>query len=160
MVCCSVAKSYLTLGDPTDCSIPGFPVLHQLLEFAQTQVHLVQWCHPAILSSVFPFSCPQSFPASVSFPVSRLFASSGQSTGASASASVLPRNIQGWFPLGLTGLISLLSKELSKVFPAPQFESISSSALSLRYGPTLTFVHEYRKDHSFGCTDLCSESVG
>ena len=141
--CCSVAKSCLILGNPIDCSIPGFPVLHQLLEFAQTQVHLVQWCHPAILSSVFPFSCPQSFPASVSFPMSQLFASSGQSTGASASASVLPRNIQGWFPLGLTGLISLLSKELSKVFPAPQFESISSSALSLLYGPVLTSIHNY-----------------
>ena len=135
MVCCSAAKSYLTLGDPTDCSIPGFPVLHQLLEFAQTQVHLVQWCHPAILSSVFPFSCPQSFPASVSFPMSRLFASSGQSTGASASASVLPRNIQGWFPLGLTGLISLLSKGPSRVFSSsttrkPQFFSTQPSLWS------------------------------
>ena len=75
-----------------------------------------QWCHPTISSSTAPFSsCPQSFPASGSFPVSQLFTSGGQSIGASASASVL-MNIQGWFPLGLTGLISLVSKGLSRVF--------------------------------------------
>ena len=73
------------------------------------------WCYPTISSSVSPFSsCPQSFPASGSFLMSQLFASSGQSIG--ASASVLPRNIQGWFSLGLTGLIFLLSKRLSRVF--------------------------------------------
>ena len=70
---------------------------------------LSQWCHPTIASSVIPFSsCLQSFSASGSFPVNQLFTSGGQSIGASASASVLPMNIQGWFPLGLTGLISLL----------------------------------------------------
>ena len=75
------------------------------------------WCHPTISSCVAPFSsCPQSSPASGSFPVHWLFASGGQSIGASASASVLPMNIQGWFPLGVTGLISLLSKGLSRVF--------------------------------------------
>ena len=72
---------------------------------------------PTILSSVVPFSsCPQYFPASDSFPMSWLYPSGGQSIGASASASVLPVNIQGWFPLGLTALISLLSKGLSRVF--------------------------------------------
>ena len=77
----------------------------------------LNWCHPTISSSVIPFSsCPQSFPASGSFPMSRLFASGGQSIGASVSASVLPMSIQDWFPLGWTGLISLLSKGLSKVF--------------------------------------------
>ena len=76
-----------------------------------------RWCHPTISSSLVPFcSCLQSFPASGSFPMSRLFTSGDQSIGASASASVLPMNIQGWFPLGLTGLISLLSKGLSRVF--------------------------------------------
>ena len=66
------------------------------------------WCHPSISSSIIPFSsCPQSFPASGSFQMSQYFASAGQSTGVSASASVLPINIQDWFPLGLTGLISL-----------------------------------------------------
>ena len=75
------------------------------------------WCHPTISSSVIPFSsCLQSFPASGSFPVNWLFASGGQSIGASASASVLAMNIQDWFPLGWTGLISLQSKELSGVF--------------------------------------------
>ena len=75
------------------------------------------WCHPTISSSVIPFSsCLQSFIPSGSFPVSRLFASGGQSIGASASASVLPKGIHSWFLLGLTGLISLLSKGLSRVF--------------------------------------------
>ena len=75
------------------------------------------WCHPTISSSVAPLSsCLQSFPASRSFPVSQFFTSDGQSTGASASASVLSMNIQDWFPLGLTGLISLQSKGLSRVF--------------------------------------------
>ena len=77
---------------------------------------LSQWCHPIISSSVVPFSCLQSFPASGSFPMSQFFASGGQSIGASASASVLPLNIQGLFLLGLTGFISLLSKGLSRVF--------------------------------------------
>ena len=78
---------------------------------------LGQWCHQTISSSVIPFSsCPQSFPDSGFFPMSRLFASGGQSTGASSSASVLPMNIQGWFLLRLTGLISLRSKGLSRVF--------------------------------------------
>ena len=75
------------------------------------------WCHPTISPSATPFSsCPQSFPAWGSFPVSWLSTSGGQSIGASALASVLPMNIQGWFPLGWTGLISLLSKGLSRVF--------------------------------------------
>ena len=78
---------------------------------------LSQWCHPTISSSVVPFSsCLQSFPASGYFLMSWLFASGGQSIGASASASVFPMNIQDWFPLGWTGLISLQSKGLSRVF--------------------------------------------
>ena len=78
---------------------------------------LNRWCHPVISSSVVPFSsCPQSLPASKSFPMSQLFAWGGQSTGVSASASVLPVNVEDWFPLGLTGWISLQSKGLSRVF--------------------------------------------
>ena len=78
---------------------------------------LSRWCHPAISLSVVPFSfCPQSFPASGSFPMSQFFASDDQSIGVSASASVLLMDIQDWFPLGLTGLISLLSKGLLRVF--------------------------------------------
>ena len=77
---------------------------------------LSQWCHPTISSSVVPFSsCPQSFPASGSFPISQLFTSGGQSIGVSASTSVLPMNIQDWFPLGWTE-ISLQAKGLSRVF--------------------------------------------
>ena len=76
-----------------------------------------RWCHPSVLSSGVPFpSCPQSFPASGSFAMSRFFASCGQSIGVSSSASVLPKNIQDWSPLGLTGWISLQSKGLSRVF--------------------------------------------
>ena len=78
---------------------------------------LSQWCHPTISSSVTAFSsCPQSFPVSVSFPTSQLFTSGGQSIGASASASDLPVNIQGWFPLGVIAFISLQSKGLTRVF--------------------------------------------
>ena len=112
---------------------------------------LSQWCHPTILSSVIPFSsCLQSFPASGSFPVSYFFASGGQSIGASALASVLPKNSQDWFPLGWTGQISLQSKGLSQESsPTPQFKSISSSALSFLYGPGLTSIHDYWKNHSF-----------
>ena len=97
---------------------------------------LSQWCHPTISSSVIPFSsCPPSFPAWGSFPMSRLFASSGQSIGASTSASVLPMNMQGWFPLGLTRWISLQSKGLSRVFssttiPRHQFFSAQPSLWS------------------------------
>ena len=102
-----------------------------------------RWCHPTISSSVAPFfSCPQSFPSPGSFPVSQIFPSGGQSTGASASASVLPMNIQGWFHWGLTGLISLLSKGPRRVSLAPQFERINFPALSLLYGPTLTSIHD------------------
>ena len=117
-ICCySVTHLCPAPCDPVDCSTTGFPVLHYLSEFAQTYVHWVGANHPTISSYVVPFSyCPQSFPASGSFAVSWLLPSGGQSTGASASASVLAMNSQGWFPLGLTGLISLLSKGLSRVF--------------------------------------------
>ena len=117
-----------------DCSMPGFPVHHQLPELAETHVHWSQWCHPTISSSVVPFySCLQSFPASGSFPVSQFFTSGGQSIGASASASVLLMSIQNWFPLGLPGLISLQSKGLSKVFSSitVQKHQFFSTRLSL-----------------------------
>ena len=77
---------------------------------------LSQWCHPTISSSSIPFSCPQSFPASGYFQMSQFFTSGGQRIGVSALASVLPMNIQDWFPLGWTGWISLQSKGLSRVF--------------------------------------------
>ena len=84
---------------------------------------LSQWCHPTISSSVVPFSsCPQSFPASGSFPMSQPLASGGQSIGVSASTSVLPMNTQDWSPLGWTGWISLQSKGLSRVFSNTTFQ--------------------------------------
>ena len=90
------------------------------------------WCHPAISSSVVPFSsCPQSLPLSESFPMSQLFAWGGQSTGVSALASFLPKNTQDWSPLEWTGWISLLSKDSQESSPTLQFKSINSSALSL-----------------------------
>ena len=108
--------SHVQLCDPMDCSMPGFPFHHSLPEFAQ--IH-VDWVNDAIQSShplSPPFSyCSQSFPDSRSFPMSWPFASGCQSIGTSASATVLPMNNQGWFPLGLTGLISLL-KGVSRVF--------------------------------------------
>ena len=112
----SVAQSCLTLCDPMSCSMPGLPVHHQLPESTQTRP-LSWWCHLTISSSVVPFSsCPQSFPESVSFPMSQLFTWGGQSIGVSASVSVLPMNTQDLSPLGRTGWISLQSKGLSRVF--------------------------------------------
>ena len=105
---------------------------------------LSRWCHPTISSSVVPFSCClQSLPASESFPMSQFFTSGGQSIGVSASASILPKNIQDWFPLGWTGWIFLESS------PMPQFKSINSLALSFLYSPTLTSIHDYWENHSF-----------
>ena len=97
----SVAQSCPTLCNPMNCSTPGLPV-------HPNPCPLSRWYHPAISSSVVPFSsCPQSFPASGSFQMSQLFTSGGQSIGVSVSASVLPVNTQDWFPLGWTGWISL-----------------------------------------------------
>ena len=142
---CWVAKPCLTFYDFMNCSMPGFSVLHYLLSFAQTYIH---WVNDAIQSShplLSPFSsCPQSFPASGSFPMSQLFPLGDQSIGASASASVLLMNIQYWLPLGLTGL-TLAVQGLSRVFSVPQFQSINSSVLSLLCGPTLTSVMTARK---------------
>ena len=111
-----VAQSCPTLCDPMNSSTPGLPVHHQLPEFTQTHVHQVsdaiQPSHPLLSFS----SCSQSLPASESFPVSQLFAWGGQSIGASALASVLPKNTQDWSPLGWTGWTSLQSKGLSRVF--------------------------------------------
>ena len=131
-----------------DCSTPGFPVLLYLLEFAQTHGH------PTISSSVSSSSsCPQSFPASGSFPMCWLFASGVQSIG--ASASVLPvifrvDFLQDWLvgsPCSPRG-----SQECS---PTPQFKNINSLLLSLLYGPTLIPIYDYWKNLSFDYTDLC-----
>ena len=113
----SVTQLCPTLCDPMNNSMPRLPVHHQTPGVYPNSCPLSRWCHPTISSFVFPFSsCPQSFPTSKSFPMIQLFASGDQSTGALLSASVLPGSIQGWFPLGLTGLISLQSKGFSRVF--------------------------------------------
>ena len=100
------------------------------------------WCHPTISSSIVPFSYGfQSFPASGSFPMNQFFASGGQSTGVSASASVLPMNIQDWFPLGWTG--PCCPRDSQESSPTPQFKSINSSVFSFLYSPTHTSIHDY-----------------
>ena len=143
----SVAQSCPTLCDPMDHRTTGLPVHHQLLEFIQTHIHWVSGghliCHPTISSSVIPLSsCPQSFPASGSFPMSQLFASGDQRIGASASASVLPMNTQDWSPLGWT------ARDSQESSPTPQFKSINSSVLSFLYSPTLTSIHDRWKNHN------------
>ena len=110
---------------------------------------LSQWCHPAISSSVVPFSSyPQSFPASGSFQMSQFFTSGSQSTGVSASASVLPINTQDWSPLGWTGWISLLSKGLSRVFSNTTVEKHQFFGTQFLYSLTVTSIHDHRKNHS------------
>ena len=143
----SVTQLCLTLCNPVDCSTPGFPGHHQLPELTQTMTRCPssQWCHPVISSSVVPFSCLQSLPASGSFPVSQFFASGGQSIG--GSASIFPVNIYDWFPLRLESPWS--PKDSQESFPTPQFKSVNSSALSFLYSPTLTSIHDYWKHQSF-----------
>ena len=122
----SVQFSCLVMSncDPMDCSMPGLPVHHQLTEFTQIHLHRVgdaiQLSHPVISFS----SHPQSFPASGSFQMSQLFTSGGQSIGVSASTSVLPMNIQDWFPLGWTGWISLQSKGFLDSWSFHKLESL------------------------------------
>ena len=123
----SVAQPCPTLCNPMNHRVPGFRVHHQLLEFTETHVH---WVGDAIQPSqpLSPFSPHlQSIPASGSFPMSQLFASGGQSIGVSASTSVLPMNIQDWFPLGWTGGSPCCPRDSPKSFPRLQFKSISSS---------------------------------
>ena len=106
-----------------------------------------QWCHLTTSCSAAPFSlCSQSFPAAGSFPASQFFASGRKTIGALASTTVLPMNVQAWFPLGWT-LCNLKDSQESSL--AAQFESINSLVLSFLYGPTLTSAHDYKKNHSF-----------
>ena len=113
-----------------------------------------QWCHPAISSSVGPFSsCPQSLPASDSFPMTQLFTWGGQSTGVSALASLLPKKSQDLLQKGISfrmDWFDLLAVQgtLKESSPTPQYKSINSLALSLLHSPTLTSIHDYWKNHS------------
>ena len=146
----------MTLFDPMDCSTPGFPILYYCLEFPRTHVHFVsdaiQPSHPLLT----PFSyCPPSFPASGFCTVCCLLASAGQSTGALASVSVLPKNIQGWFLLVLTGLISLLSKGLSTVLSSTTIQKHQSFGVHPSLWSNSNTCTWLLKNHSFDHTDLC-----
>ena len=147
----SVTQLCLTLCHPMNCMQHTRPPCAS----ATPGVHLnlcplSRWCHPTISSSVVPFSsCPQSFPASGPFQMRQFFGSGGQSIGVSASASVIPINIQDWFPLGWTGWVSLQSKGLSRVFSNTTAQKHQFSVLSFLYSPTLTSIHDYWKNHSF-----------
>ena len=145
--CCSVIHSCLTFCNSMDGSTPGLPVHSQLTEFTQT-CPLSWWCHSTILSSVVPFSCLQSFPARGSFPMNQFFTSGDQSIG--ASASVHSMNIQDWFPLRLTGLISLQSKGLSRVFSSTTVQKHQFFSPQLSLCPSLTPIHDYWKNRSIG----------
>ena len=133
--CCSFIKSCPILCSLKDCNTPGFlPSLSPGV--CSNSCLMSQWCHATISSSVIPFSSYlQSFLASGFSPMSQLFTAGGQSIG--ASAAVLPMNIQGWFSLGLTDLISCNPRDSQESSSAPQFESVCSSVLILLYGPTL-----------------------
>ena len=126
------------------------PWLLPSLRICSNSCPLSWWYHPTVSSSVVPFSsCPPSFPASGSFPMSQLFTSGGQRIGTSASASVLPVNIQEWFPSGWTGWSLCSPRDFQESSPKPQFKSINSFVLSFLYSPTLTSIHDYWEDHSF-----------
>ena len=141
----SVAQSCLTL-QPHGLQHARLPCSSPTPRACSNSCPSSRWCLPTISSSAIPFSsCLQSFPASGSFTMSEFFASGYQSIGASASASVLPMNIQDWFPLGLAGLISLWSRNSHESSPTPQFKSINSLVLSFIYGPTLTSIHDCGK---------------
>ena len=144
----SIAQSCLTLCNPMDCSTPGFPVLHQLPEPTQTHVH---WVGDAIKPSHLlssPSSPTFNLPSIRVFSKVSIFTWGGQTIGVSALASVLPMYIQDSFPSGWTGWISLQSKGLSRVFSNTTVQK-HSLVLSCLYGPTLTSIHDYLRNHSF-----------
>ena len=154
---CSVAKSCLTLWPH---GLQHTRLLCPLLfpGAGSNSCPLSQWCYLNISFSVAPFSyCLHSYWASGSFPMSQFFTSGGQSTGVSASASVLPMNIQDWFLLELTGLIYLQSKGLSRVFSSTTIRK-HQFFTSQPSGTTLTSIHNYWKNHSFDYRDLCWQS--
>ena len=163
---CSVTKLCLILGDPMDWSLIRLPCPSLSPGVCSNLWPLSQWCHLIITSSLALFSvCPQSFLASESFPKSSVFPQRvsslhpvDQSIRASASASVLPMNIQGWFSLGLTRLISLKSKGLSRVFSSTIVRKHQFLGIQL----SLCFKSHIRtwllENYSFNCMDLCWQS--
>ena len=155
LCCCSVVKTNLTLCSLTDCSMPGFPVLHYLQEFAQIHIELVMLSNHLIL-------CPLLFLPSI-FPSIRIFSNELAlhiRWPKCWSFSISPSNEYSRLISFRIDRFDLLSVPLDsqESSPAPQLESISSSAISLLYDPTLTSVHDYWKNHSFDCRDLCQHS--
>ena len=145
----SVTQSCPMLCDPMD-EHARLPCPSLSSRACSNSCPLSWWCHPTISSSVIPFSsCLQSFPASGSFPMSQFFASGDQSIGVSPSVSVLPMNIQDWFPLGWTGWISLQSKGISRVFSNTTVQKHQFFSVQLSLCPNLTSIHDYWKNHSF-----------
>ena len=147
----SVTQLCPTLCDPMYRSTPGLPLHHQLPQFTQTHVHC-WWCHPTISSSVIPFSCLQSFPAIKAFQMSQLAklleSQLQHHSNECFSFNIIPMNVQEWFPLEWTGLELLAVQGTQESSPAPQFKSINSLVLSLLHSPTLTSIHDHRKNQS------------
>ena len=151
---CSVMSSSLWPSGYSIQASPSFTISWSLLKLMSIESvmpsnHLIL-CHPLLL-------LPSIFLSMRVFSNETL-TSGGQSIGASTSASVFPMNIQDWFPLGLTGLISLQSKELSRVFSKTKVQKHQFFGAQLFYGPTLTSIHEYWKNHSFDYMELCQQS--
>ena len=121
---------------------------HTRLPCPSNSCPLSGWCHPTIVSFVIPFSCLQSFPASGSFPMSKLFTLGEQSIGVSASALVLTMNIQDWFPFVWQVWSPCCPRDSQESSPTSQFKSINSSVLSFLYSPTHTSIHDHWKNHS------------
>ena len=152
---CSVALLYPTLCNPGTAACQAslsITICRSLLKLRSTESvksssHLIL-CLPLLF-------LPSIFPTSGSFPMSWLFTWGSQSIGVSTSASVLPMNIQDQFPLGLIDFVSFQSKGLSIIFTSTTVQKHNSSTLNLLYGPTLTCVHDYWKNHSFDYMDLC-----
>ena len=140
------AASQASLSITNSCSLLKLMSIESVIPSSHLNL-----CHPLLLLPPIP-------------PRIRVFSNEStlcmkcQSTGVSASASVLPMNIQGWFPFGLIGLISLLSKGLSRVFSSTTVQKHQLFSVSLLYGSTLTSIHDYWKNHSFGYIDLCQQS--
>ena len=153
MIFNSVQFSHSVMSDslqPHGLQHPRLPCPSPTPRACSNSCPSIQWCHPTISSSVVPLSSHlQSFPASGYFPMSQFFTSGGQSIGVSASASVLPKNIQDWFPLGLTDWISLQFKGLSRVFSNTTVQKHQFFCIQFLYSPTLTSIHDYWKNHSF-----------
>ena len=155
---CLVTKLCLILCNPMDCSSSGFlffTISRSLLKLMSTELVMLSnhhiLCYPLLL-------LPSIVPSIRVFQMCQLFVSGGQRIEASASASVLPMNIQGWRTLGLTGLISLLSNRLLRVLQHHNSKVSIHKVLSLLYGPTFTSIHDSWKNHSFNYVDLCQQS--